>query len=72
MGLGLLYHISVQELEEPKMSQTSVDVVFTQDRSRLVVVDCGCMMQFSNTSESVVAKIGEIKPNGGIECRNLF
>ena len=48
MGLGLLYHISVQELEEPKMSQTSVDVVFTQDRSRLVVVDCGCRCSFLN------------------------
>ena len=41
LGLGLLCHIGVQDLKEPKIVGTRFDVVFTQDRCRLVVVDCG-------------------------------
>ena len=49
MGLRLLCHIGVQDLEEPKIVAKQVSMWFSpQDCSRLVVVDCGCMMQFSN------------------------
>ena len=41
-------HISVEDPEELKMPQTSDDVVFTQDRSRLAVIDCGRVMQVAN------------------------
>ena len=50
-----------------KMPQTSVDVVFTQDCSQPVAVDCGYVMQFSKScfpSGAVAAKMGKRKPNG--------
>ena len=75
MDLGLLCHISVQNLEEPKMSQTSVNVVFTQDRCDLWLSTVDCMMQFSNDFLHLrlwLLKLVKGKPNGGIECRNLL
>ena len=58
MGLGLLCHISKNQ----RCRKQVLTWFSPRDRSRLVVVDCGCRVQFSNfnsASESVVAKIGK-------------
>ena len=62
-----------RSLKEPKIVATRFDVEFTQDRCRLVVVDCGCMMQFSNFLHLRLRFLKLEKGNQRrIECRNLL